>query len=100
VVAGDVGLTILIGLGSGALSAAGFMFLMGRKYQRIEDRLEGLEAKDERVEKQLEKVETDVNTLVKEEGESWQEVNRTLGQIQGALGLIQAPTHQRMKSRP
>lgn len=54
---------------------------------RLSARLQKLESKAEAQEKELGQIKTDVDTLTKENQQSWQNLNFTLGQISQAMGL-------------
>lgn len=95
-----VALSALGGVGSGAIAAVAYSFILGRKYQQTEDKLKNLEAKNEEQDKKIEKLDTDQDAMTKENHESWQELNRSLGQVQGILlGGLPPPLPPR-KSRP
>jgi len=70
---------------------------LGRDIQKIKDTAESAVEAAGRAEKKADKAETSIDALAKEENESWQELNRTLGQIEGAMGITPRP---KMKSRP
>ena len=104
----EVALSIGGGVVSGTITALVFSFFLGRKYQKIEDKLEALAEADEKlvdkldkIEGKLQKVEDDAETMTKENNQSWQDINRSLGQIEGMLsgGALPPPPLPR-KSRP
>jgi hypothetical protein len=96
---------LVVGAVGGILSGAGtalvLAFIFGRKYQKIEDELEDLRNNDIALDKKCTKLDTDVAALTKENNESWQDLNRTLGQIEGSLGMLTPPPPMNpRKSRP
>ena len=95
----EIGYAIIAGIASGALTATGFVFLLGRRYQAIEEHLKALFEKNREQDAKIEKLETDQTTMTKENNESWQDLNRTLGQIEGSIGMLPPPPPPR-KTRP
>lgn len=95
-----IGLSALGGVLSGGVTALALSFVLGRKYQKIEDRLAALEQKDGEHDKKLDKLDTDYDTMTKENNESWQYINRSLGQIEGMLRGLPPPLPPARKSRP
>jgi hypothetical protein len=82
---GEAAVSAVVGLLSGAGTALVLSFVFGRRYQKMEDRLDALEERSKDQGKDIEKLTTDQGTMAKENNESWLELNRSLGQIEGML---------------
>lgn len=84
----EAAISAIVGAGSAVVAALVMSFRFGSRLTEIENAAKEAKTK-------AEKNSTDLEALVKEQGESWQEFNRTLGQIEGAIGLGQPPTNPR-----
>lgn len=101
---GEVAVAAVSGVLSGLGAAVVYSFIVGRKYQKVIDDVEALKTadhthsqSDEKFEKEtkekLQKLDTDVETMTRENSESWSAINRSLGYIEGMLSpqQIQRP---------
>ncbi len=93
---GELAAAAVTGVLSGLGAAVVYSFIVGRKYQKLIDDVTALKKADEthkeadeKFEKstneRLDKVETDVDTMTRENSESWSTINRSLGYIEGLL---------------
>lgn len=87
----------------GALTAlAGLIILayrFGSRLTAIESQATSAQLAAAEAKQKANENKTDIDTLTKEQGESWQELYRTLGNIEGELGM-NPPTRPRGRSRP
>jgi len=94
---GALALEVAVSVVSASAVVAATAWKLGRDIQKIKDTATNAVEAAARAEKKADKAETSIDALAKEENESWQELNRTLGQIEGAMGITPRP---KMKSRP
>jgi len=97
--------TAAIAIASSAATGIVFVWRAGRYLKGIEDKVVGFEKSHTEHEQEDEKrhaaLQKDFDETNKNNEESWRELNRTLGQIEGALGVGENPApRRRQKSWP
>jgi hypothetical protein len=90
---GDALVEIGIAVASSAVTVIVFAWRSGRFIQSLQDRVSGLE-------KSQGELKDDFDESSKNSEESWRTLNRTLGQIEGALGVDSPTPRRRAKSWP
>jgi hypothetical protein len=88
----DLAIEAGIALASGVVGAGGVLWKMGRELQRIKDLSEGVSLK-------IEKLEKEVDEDRRQGADSWQELNRTLGRIEGQMNGGHTPPRGRLPSQ-
>jgi pimeloyl-ACP methyl ester carboxylesterase len=93
----DVGTSLVVEIGvalvGGSMGALGAMWTLSTRFQRVEDM--ALAAKNK-----ADGVGQELDNLVQEESAQWQTINRTLGRMEGALGISDHPSRSRFPTRP
>jgi hypothetical protein len=85
----------LVTLGSAGAGVLALTWRLSSQIQAFKARLERAEAQLAVAELRAAKAELDFDTFVREENEHWQTLNRTLGQIEGAMTGPRPPTRSR-----
>ena len=100
----DALVTAGIAVASSVGTAFIFVWRAGRYLKGLEDKITGFEKSHEEHEEEDEKrhaaLQKDFDDASKNSEESWRELNRTLGKIEGALELETPPPRRRQKSYP
>jgi hypothetical protein len=81
---------------SGLAGAGGVLWSLARKLQRIEDKADKALASAKDTKDSVEKLEHEIDQDRRQGAEQWQDLNRTLGQIEGAMSG--APPRPRLPS--
>ncbi len=70
---------------SGLVGAGGVLWSLGRKLQKIEDQAVTATKLAKETHDSVEKLEREIDQDRRQGAEQWQDLNRTLGQIEGAM---------------
>jgi outer membrane murein-binding lipoprotein Lpp len=71
---------------SGLVGAGGVLWTLGRKLQKIEDKADKALVEVKELRDSVQKLEREVDQDRRQGAEQWQDLNRTLGQIEGMMG--------------
>jgi hypothetical protein len=74
-----------VALASGVVGAGGVLWSLARKLQRVEDTAASAATGTKENREKLEKLETEIDLDRRQGADQWQDLNRTLGQIEGMM---------------
>lgn len=99
--AGLFAVETLSAVGASLLAVTGFAWRFGRIFEKTDNRLTSLEKNQAEQGKKLDKTVEETKEAQDQSDKNWRDTERTLGQIEGALGIGTPPAHRpRGKSLP
>lgn len=82
-------LSAVLGLAGGLTAAGGLLWKLSAQLTAQAEQIKSLKEEqrkqEESCKEQFERLNTEFDDYVKEQGNAWQQLNRTLGKIEGAL---------------
>jgi 3-dehydroquinate synthase class II len=88
-----------VALAGGVAGAGGVLWSLARKLQSIEDVAKSAEKVAKENREKVDKLEVEIHQDRRQGAEQWQDLNRTLGQIEGMMSGSPMPTRPRLPSR-